>query len=187
MSNSVIMAYKDKGGRINMYCSKCGKEILDNSKFCQHCGNQLGASIQKEEQKTTKEQGKVIIHSYEEFFIINPDVKVYVDGNLITNLSKGQTYEYPISKATTITFKSSIRTANVTVSPNAVTEIRLMWNRATGSLETICNEQNFNGVNNSVNQQTYQGQVNSKKQSSNVWLVIGLILGIIALWLYFGN
>lgn len=136
---------------------------------------------QQEKEETTGEQGKVIIHSYEEVFAVNPDVKVYIDGNLTTSLSKGQTYEYPISKTTTITFKSSIRKAKVTVSPNAITEIRLIWNRATGSLKTICNEQNFNGVNNSINQQAYQSKLNSKKKADKIWIVIGVILGLIAL------
>lgn len=170
-----------------VYCSKCGKKLEPNARFCNKCGNEVKAKLQLNNQQTNNEQGKVIIHSYEEFFIVNPDVKVYIDGNLITRLSKGETFEYSITKPTTIKFKSSIRSANVTVSPNAITEIRLMWNRATGSLETICNEQNFNGVNSYVNQQSYQGQVNAKKQSSNVWLVLSLILGLIALWLYYGN
>lgn len=26
-----------------MYCSKCGSQIPDNSKFCPHCGNGIGA------------------------------------------------------------------------------------------------------------------------------------------------
>jgi len=24
-----------------MYCSKCGKEITDDSKFCEYCGNDI--------------------------------------------------------------------------------------------------------------------------------------------------
>jgi len=129
-----------------------------------------------EQQSINKGQGKVIIHNYKEFYAVNPSVKVYIDGNLVTSLSKGQDYEYPIYKATTITFKVGFRTANATVSPNAVTEIRLIWNRATGVLETVCNEQNFNGVNNNINQQTYQEKLNNKKHASNVWLVIAIII-----------
>ena len=129
-----------------------------------------------EQQPTNKGQGKVIIHNYKEFYAVNPSVKVYIDGNLITSLSKGQDYEYPISRTTTITFKVGFRTANATVSPNAVTEIRLIWNRKTGALETVCNEQNFNGINNNINQQTYQEKLNNKKYASNVWLVIAIIL-----------
>lgn len=36
-----------------MYCTKCGKEITDNSKFCKYCGNEnmKKKSIPKESQK----------------------------------------------------------------------------------------------------------------------------------------
>ena len=27
-----------------MFCSKCGKEIEDNAKFCQYCGHEVGTS-----------------------------------------------------------------------------------------------------------------------------------------------
>ena len=136
---------------------------------------------QQEDNGINKEKGKVIIHSYDEFYIVDPNVNVYINDNLITSLSKGQTYEYPITETTKITFKSSIRTTSVTVKPNVITEIRLIWNRATGSLETVCNEQNFNGVNNTINEQTYQSKLNSKKKFDKIWMVIGITVLIIGL------
>ena len=27
-----------------MFCSKCGKEIEENAKFCHHCGYEIGSS-----------------------------------------------------------------------------------------------------------------------------------------------
>lgn len=135
----------------------------------------------QENKKITKEQGKVIIHSYEEVYIGNPDVKVYIGDNLITSLAKGQTYEYPITETTKITFKSSIRTTSVTVKPNITTEIRLIWNRATGKLETICNEQTSDEVNNTINKQIYQNELNSKKEFDRVWIAIAIILACIVM------
>lgn len=29
-----------------MFCSKCGKDLIENAKFCAHCGTQVGASLQ---------------------------------------------------------------------------------------------------------------------------------------------
>ncbi len=29
-----------------MFCSSCGKEVQDNTKFCAHCGSQIGAESQ---------------------------------------------------------------------------------------------------------------------------------------------
>lgn len=175
--------YKIKRGN-SMYCNKCGKEISKDSQFCQFCGNKININIKSDDTKSEQKKGKVIIHSYEEVYMLNPNIKVYIDGKLIASLAKGQTFEYDIDKSTTITFKSSIRSTTVTVSPNAITEITLIWNRATGKLETICNEQNYNGVNNYANQQNYQGQLNAKKHSNEVWLVITPILTILLFFFF---
>ena len=48
-----------------MYCKHCGKEIADDSKFCQHCGGSQSTEIPipkaNSEQKTeTKKESKVI-------------------------------------------------------------------------------------------------------------------------------
>ena len=32
-----------------MFCSNCGKELIENVKFCAHCGTQAGASLQPSE------------------------------------------------------------------------------------------------------------------------------------------
>ena len=40
-------------GEINMYCSQCGKEIADDSKFCQECGYPVTEA--KEQQEIKKE------------------------------------------------------------------------------------------------------------------------------------
>ncbi len=36
-----------------MFCSKCGKQIPDGSKFCQHCGTNMTGFIQKEPYAST--------------------------------------------------------------------------------------------------------------------------------------
>ena len=44
-----------------MYCKHCGKEIADDSKFCQHCGGKLDASITVEATNNTEsERGQVV-------------------------------------------------------------------------------------------------------------------------------
>ncbi|MBQ9655883.1 MAG: zinc-ribbon domain-containing protein [Prevotella sp.] len=48
-----------------MYCKYCGKEIADDSKFCQHCGGEQVAQSSKKEMAESKsgtpiEEGKVI-------------------------------------------------------------------------------------------------------------------------------
>lgn len=43
-----------------MFCSSCGKELLEGAKFCAHCGNQIGAVVQAaNEPANTGEQSKL--------------------------------------------------------------------------------------------------------------------------------
>src|SRR5574344_3081681 len=42
ITNSAIINYNQLKRNRSMHCFKCGKEIADNSVFCQHCGAQLG-------------------------------------------------------------------------------------------------------------------------------------------------
>jgi len=158
-------------------CPKCGNDT-ESGKFCESCGGSLIDNL--------KEKGKVIIHGYEEAYAVNPDVQVYDGDNLITKLSKGETYEYFLDKDTTLTFKCSIRKAKQEVKKNAITEIRLMFDRFSGKLKTIVNEQIIGDdeetkKNNIQNQEKYEENVNKGKNKSLVWLVIGIVLFVIAI------
>lgn len=37
-----------------MFCSSCGKELIDYAKFCAHCGVQVGATIQPSQETMDK-------------------------------------------------------------------------------------------------------------------------------------
>ena len=43
-----------------MFCSKCGKELNDDAKFCDACGTQIGVSEVKEVPKKSKKTGLII-------------------------------------------------------------------------------------------------------------------------------
>lgn len=67
----VIRNYTILGGK-NMYCRKCGKEIADESKYCQFCGSSqekvevTGIEIvKKSTEQTLSEMKEQIIHGQE--------------------------------------------------------------------------------------------------------------------------
>lgn len=179
-----------------MICNKCGKEIDNDSKFCQNCGNQLKTDIQQEQQEIVINQGKVVIHSYTGFYIINPPVKIYIGDTLITKLDKGKTFEYPISQTITLTFKCSIRSTEVTVKPNTITDIYLEFDKNTGILKSTCNERIINMANHErVNSNTHstidkfdnnisKNTTNSKKNETNVGILISIISIFIAIYFF---
>lgn len=41
---NLFMNNKYRNGGRNMFCSKCGKQIEDKTKFCPHCGNKITSS-----------------------------------------------------------------------------------------------------------------------------------------------
>lgn len=71
-----------------MYCKHCGKEIADDSKFCQHCGGKqdiLSDSTKNVESDTKKEStrgkvikrrdGSIVLASTKEPFLCDIDIK----------------------------------------------------------------------------------------------------------------
>ncbi len=44
-----------------MFCSKCGKQLSDDSVFCSGCGNQVGASEAKETGNPTTKEGWMLL------------------------------------------------------------------------------------------------------------------------------
>lgn len=56
-----------------MYCQNCGKEIVDNARFCQYCGQEIGQISKKEEVDNKKdcdnENTEYIIYSAKKHWI----------------------------------------------------------------------------------------------------------------------
>lgn len=43
-----------------MFCSNCGKELVDGAKFCAHCGTQLGATLKPNEEVITTTETSIV-------------------------------------------------------------------------------------------------------------------------------
>ena len=163
-------------------CPECGKEASNETNYCINCGCNL------KEKKVTKKKSKasdnkVIIHGYQETFAVNPSVKVYIDDELVTEVGKGQTISLPIDHDCTITFKCSLRSTKVKVFGDKTTEIMLSFNRGTGSLKAITNIQGDDVEANKLNSQAYDHEVEKAQNSSIFWIVIGIILLIVCIFI----
>ena len=155
-------------------CPECNKEVSNTVDTCIHCGYKLVQKPKKISEE--KKEGKVIIHSYEETFIINPTVKVYKDEQYITEIARGETIELPIEENCKLTFKSSIRKKDVYVKKDYVTEIALSFNRGSGALEAITNIQSDDPVMNNINLNTYNRTIKKKKKSNAKWVILAIII-----------
>ncbi len=154
-------------------CPTCGEEISDKAVQCVHCGATL-----KEEN-----QNKVIIHSYEGVYAVNPKVQVFDGSKQIKELEKGETWEYIPDKDTVLTFHCSIRKTTVPIQKDKTTEITLSFNRGTGVLSAITKVQGEDAVQNQINEINYQNQLKKQENKNTVWFIIGIIASVIALLL----
>ncbi|MBR6136602.1 MAG: zinc ribbon domain-containing protein [Bacilli bacterium] len=160
-------------------CPECGKEISDTVKQCINCGYEINGNNGGD----TPKQSMVIIHGYQETFAVNPPVKIYIDGNYVAEVGKGQTISLPIDHDCVLTFKSSIRSTDVKVFLNNNTEIMLSFNRGSGALKAITNIQTDNPEVNSINQQNYEKEVSKTKSSSIFWIIFAIICILVAVFL----
>lgn len=71
-----------------MYCTKCGKEIMQESEHCTNCGNKV--------QKMNNE-GKITIKRNKKFTGWIMDLSVYIDGVYIGSVQNGASITRDIS------------------------------------------------------------------------------------------
>ena len=163
-------------------CPECEKEISNSINQCIHCGYIL----KKESKEDTKvdNKGKVIIHGYKETFAVNPAVKIYDNDKYIGEVGKGQTISLPITKDTTLKFKSSIRSTEVSVYSNRLTEIQLSFNRGTGVLKAITNIQSDDVESNGINTSSYNSSIEKENNNNTIWLIVGIICFILGLLMF---
>lgn len=84
-----------------MFCSKCGKEIPDNSVFCSVCGAQLGAVAANESAQPTTKEGwmRLAIKEAVEAGLKDPDSVKYGEFENIELDSYGRTYAEIVVRA----------------------------------------------------------------------------------------
>lgn len=119
-----------------MFCSKCGNEIVTQAKFCSKCGQPVYAAGNAHPMQNNNRNFTLTINRANQWFAVNPKVKIVVDRNEEYTIDNGSTVRIPISAGLhNISFSCSIRNkiVNVNVADNVTLNIK--WNRATGSLE----------------------------------------------------
>lgn len=118
-----------------MFCNKCGNEIVGDAKFCSKCGQPLSCATNS----TTT--GKVdtytlTINRAKQWYLVNPAVKIIVDGGAEYKIDNGETLNIPVSPgAHNIAFSCSIRNKIVNINATSNVVLNIKWNRITGSLE----------------------------------------------------
>jgi hypothetical protein len=113
------------------YCTFCGNELFDEAVFCPKCKNFLNSAY-----ADTKSEYNLIITRDSQFFIVNPAIKINIDGNLVGETDNGNQSEFLLSAGFhTVEFTCSLRHNKVNVNMTHDVRLSLSFNRATGCIE----------------------------------------------------
>jgi len=129
----------------NIKCPSCGSpnvEQIDTDKYqCPYCGKTFSST-------PIKQATKIInIYGYTQWFAINPDVKVTINGQQVGKVSKGGLLQLQIDKPCQLKFDCNMRSAKIDVNPNIDTDIYLSWDRISGCLLANKSNSSSNSIN----------------------------------------
>jgi hypothetical protein len=85
-----------------MFCKKCGKEIPDDSNFCQYCGVSL--SNNKANDIIKKGKTLITIKHEKKFGWGLYKIKIYIDGSFIKEIKSGKIVSFEIENGRHIIF-----------------------------------------------------------------------------------
>ncbi len=121
-------------------CPSCGGNKItplgNNVYQCRYCNQQFVDNTVQQPQMAYQQNNSatITIHGYPQWFVISPDVKIYINGQMIGSVARKRTLPINITAPCQIVFKCSMRSARINVMPSIDTDIYLAFNRITGSL-----------------------------------------------------
>ncbi len=103
-------------------CPECGQNVSDSATACIHCGYPL-----------QKAKSELIVYGLTQE-LIGGTMKLFLDGNLIGKVAKGQKITVPITKDCELTAKCGINPmkGRYLIKAGKQTIIRIKYNRMTG-------------------------------------------------------
>lgn len=113
-------------------CPSCGSpnvEQIDVNKYqCPYCGNTFSSAPSFSAPKV------ITIHGYTQWFAINPDVKVSINGQQVGRVAKGGILQIQVESPCQIKFDCNLRSAQIYVDPSVDSDIYISWDRVSGCL-----------------------------------------------------
>lgn len=120
-------------GDKDMFCTKCGKEIPNDSKFCTNCGNSI----------KIKQKGKITFHRIEKYVACLVGISVNIDGKIAGSVANGGTLtvDVPIGNHKVIfDLWSGVSQTDIEVTeefPNVFVDIKIKTGLITNKIEVV--------------------------------------------------
>ncbi len=119
---------------MKMYCNKCGNVVKNGDKYCSSCGQALVTGMFQDRSINNMYNLKIVRSN--DFYIVNPAVKVVIDGAQEYRVENGNTIDIPISSGVhNIVFSASLRKNNLNINVDSNAVIYVEWDRITGRLQ----------------------------------------------------
>lgn len=115
----------------------------------------------------------ISIHGYTQWFAVNPDIKIYLNGQYIGKVGKGELFQTQIDSPCQLKFECTVRSAILNLDPSTDSDVYLSWDRITGSL--LANKQPDTNFNNALDLSTNSKYVSSRSKTAAG--ILGIFLG----------
>lgn len=79
-----------------MFCTNCGKEVINNAKFCSFCGKPTSGNETIKPAGASTKTIKAVFHRLERFTGSAVSVKIYIDKQLVGSIGNNQTIEVDV-------------------------------------------------------------------------------------------
>ncbi len=117
-----------------MFCNHCGNEILPGASFCSKCGNPVNLA-EDCSTSTAPIVYTVTLSRENQWFAINPKVKIIVDDQNEYKIDNGEVLRIPMTLGKhSVVFQCGIRNKVIDLDVQQDLALHLKWNRITGSL-----------------------------------------------------
>lgn len=113
----------------------------------------------------------ITIHGYTQWFAVNPDIKIYLNGRQIGKVGNGELFQTEIDSPCQLKFECSVRSAILNIDPSTDSDVYLSWDRVTGSL--LASKQVDTNYNNAIS--TNNSYVSSRSKTTAG--ILGIFLG----------
>lgn len=90
-------------------CPECGNEVSDKATNCIRCGYPIQPQVLQTVQLVKEpERSVAIVYGLQQTFMIGGTMKLYIDGEYVASVKKGDSVEIPVNRDCTLTAKCGI-------------------------------------------------------------------------------
>lgn len=131
-----------------MFCTNCGKKLIENAKYRIFCGQKIGDVATLTADQISQQAGqpsvdiskdlaayKLIISRSDQLFLVNPAMSICIDNQIKCLVENGKMVALDLAAGThVIQVKASLRKKEINLTIDRDMELALSFDRVTGGI-----------------------------------------------------